>query len=920
MVIITDANGNIQTPTIPENVYQGSNLANEIVFLAPLPQSNQVSIVFNLPNGMVTEQKYMTPYTSVPSEYNLSAWVFKLAQDITLYYGQVTFQIRVYNADSIVTTCSGSFTVSKGVVPLPSSTPSSSTFEEILTYLSTLSGDVANLENTIDGIELDLSGYDERITTAQNTADSKIGVVTIENSTGTLTSAEFNNLITNNYLLKYGTSLYIKNGDTETHSVFSKVVSITNSSEILLLDTDYFMVNNGTRVYNRVTTQHQTYSKTKIDDLIQNVTIPIDDELSNSSENPVQNKVITNVINSINLKIPSGASSSNKMTTRDEVVGSVDLTIDSSTYVVTLQCKDVDGNNLGSAKTIDLPLESVVVGGSYDSTNKKVILTLENGQTIEFSVADLVSGLQTELSASNKLDADYIQDGITNKVFTATDKSKVDNSVQKTGNEDIYGLKTFEQRPKVGIEQELPSAYSQLDYIQSTNGQYISTGYNANAIGKSIINLSFDDITTEQCVLGFRATVGGASSRDGGEMHIRLQGGLIKYTIWGRTSTTSPFYNEYTYSSGVEAEIDKVYEVETAIYSNSQSIKVDGETKQTSNINIDNASATAYLFKGYSNVLPSYIKLYSCKLYNTSGTLIRDYVPCKRITDDAIGLYDFVSETFYPSASTSFVAGPETIPSDNDRVMLKGDIDKITTLDGTETEINGLVLKGERVKFPQGQIIQVDTMPSASASNNGQIVQYIGTTTLTYTNGYFYKSNGTSWDNINVQPSSGGSGISNYEVIDRVNSIPTATATSPDFIQVAGINYAKKRTIDLSNTTWLLNNTPTLLTGDPIFNINFTSNSSNFNVFYFITTTGNTDLFYAETGLTNIVHAYSEQSTSWVDGDNYKTIEITGGNDANNESLYNWLVENATLQSGTVVGYEYESIGGLATYHYFEEV
>lgn len=40
---------------------------------------------------------------------------------------------------------------------------------------------------------------------------------------------------------------------------------------------------------------------------------------------------------------------------------------------------------------VDLPLESVVVNGSYDSTNKKIILTLQNGNTIEFSVADLVS-------------------------------------------------------------------------------------------------------------------------------------------------------------------------------------------------------------------------------------------------------------------------------------------------------------------------------------------------------------------------------------------------------------------------------------------------------------------------------------------------------------------------------------------------
>lgn len=104
---------------------------------------------------------------------------------------------------------------------------------------------------------------------------------------------------------------------------------------------------------------------------------------------------------------------------------SLTLSINSTTYVVTAQLKDQDGNNLGTAQTIDLPLESVVVSGSYDATTKKVILTLQDGSTIDFSVADLVSGLQTEITSSNKLSADLVADGTTNKVFTATEKTKL---------------------------------------------------------------------------------------------------------------------------------------------------------------------------------------------------------------------------------------------------------------------------------------------------------------------------------------------------------------------------------------------------------------------------------------------------------------------------------------------------------------
>lgn len=101
---------------------------------------------------------------------------------------------------------------------------------------------------------------------------------------------------------------------------------------------------------------------------------------------------------------------------------SLSLTINPSTFVMTAQLLNKDGDPLGTAQTVDLPLESVVVNGTYDSQTKKVILTLQNGNTIEFSVADLVDGLQTEITSTNKLSADLVDDtSATNKFVTAAD-------------------------------------------------------------------------------------------------------------------------------------------------------------------------------------------------------------------------------------------------------------------------------------------------------------------------------------------------------------------------------------------------------------------------------------------------------------------------------------------------------------------
>ena len=102
---------------------------------------------------------------------------------------------------------------------------------------------------------------------------------------------------------------------------------------------------------------------------------------------------------------------------------SIELSINSSTYVVTLSLKNSAGTILNT-QTIDLPLESVVVNGSYDSVNKKIVLTLENGNTIDIPVGDLVAGLQSEITNNNKLASDLVDDtNQTNKFVTSSEKS-----------------------------------------------------------------------------------------------------------------------------------------------------------------------------------------------------------------------------------------------------------------------------------------------------------------------------------------------------------------------------------------------------------------------------------------------------------------------------------------------------------------
>lgn len=156
----------------------------------------------------------------------------------------------------------------------------------------------------------------------------------------------------------------------------------------------------------------------------------------------------------------------------------ISLTIDSSTYVVTAQLLNKDGDPIGTAQTIDLPLESMVVGGSYNAQTKKVILTLKNGQTVEFSVADLVAGLQTELSASNKLDPTFINYDTTHRAVSDTEKTAWNATTINETADRAALVEIVDSHDKNRIP------FNNLDTIkaQNTGGTWVDNTYTWNGV------------------------------------------------------------------------------------------------------------------------------------------------------------------------------------------------------------------------------------------------------------------------------------------------------------------------------------------------------------------------------------------------------------------------------------------------------
>lgn len=172
-----------------------------------------------------------------------------------------------------------------------------------------------------------------------------------------------------------------------------------------------------------------------------------------------------------------------------------------------------------------------------------------------------------------------------------------------------------------GISTTIPSGLVELEYIESTGTQYIETGISAKNITKAVIDFQY--ITVD-------------SSRENQMMSVWVD--ASNHMQCGLTGTTFLTGRGTTFS---------------------QTSNMTARTTGTS-VPIGNPDMLIPLFAQRASAVDrwSIAKLYSCKMYNNS-TIVRDFVPVKRISDNVYGLWDKVNEVLYENAGTgTFTGGP----------------------------------------------------------------------------------------------------------------------------------------------------------------------------------------------------------------------------------------------------------------------
>ena len=211
---------------------------------------------------------------------------------------------------------------------------------------------------------------------------------------------------------------------------------------------------------------------------------------------------------------------------------------------------------------------------------------------------------------------------------------------------------------------DTPEGYEQLEYAEATSDgrQYIDTGVKAISEAKIVADIMYTGTANSGT---YKPLISSAlSSNDGNTKTSKTYG----VWIWpvGGSSKWFMFFGGVEQDSSASVVQNERCVIEAAWKSNSRTLYYNGARKlnTTDSKSVPTVNETMYLparnLGGNASDRGEF-KIYSFKIYNPQSTLVRDFIPARRLSDGAVGFYDAAGKTFFESLiGTSFVASEKT--------------------------------------------------------------------------------------------------------------------------------------------------------------------------------------------------------------------------------------------------------------------
>lgn len=190
---------------------------------------------------------------------------------------------------------------------------------------------------------------------------------------------------------------------------------------------------------------------------------------------------------------------------------------------------------------------------------------------------------------------------------------------------------------------ELPSGYTQVEYIESSGTQYIDTGFKPNNNTRVVMDFQLTSIggsvNNWACIFGSSDTTTNINS-----FALWHTGEVFAYYYGANTNKTFP-------STLIGTE-------EYLVDCNSETATMNGNTVSVSSATFSGAYPLCLFGVNYGDDVSHLVKckLKYCQIYD-NGTLARNLVPVQK-SDGTVGMYDTINSKFYTNGgSGTFMVG-----------------------------------------------------------------------------------------------------------------------------------------------------------------------------------------------------------------------------------------------------------------------
>ena len=210
---------------------------------------------------------------------------------------------------------------------------------------------------------------------------------------------------------------------------------------------------------------------------------------------------------------------------------------------------------------------------------------------------------------------------------------------------------------KIRPSPRLPSAYQEVEYIQSTWNQYIDTWYNYNW---TYFRIDCKILFNSYSYWGTWANVP-----------------FIYWVIW--RSYWNMFLSIWAnnrvfwlatwtqYDTSITAQLWTVYDTMLEYKSWTMTFKANNDSVSVSSTwsfytwkSIPLFCRWDIQYSGLYSYFCTDMRMYWCKIYSSENVLARDFVPCYRKSDSVIWLYDLANNQFYTNSwSGTFTKWPD---------------------------------------------------------------------------------------------------------------------------------------------------------------------------------------------------------------------------------------------------------------------